>query len=112
VNGFVENAARIFEAAESTARTGHAVTDMAILIGPDGGIRMIANPDSPLESLRLEHGARMAYLVTQHPASVKVEGRAASTTCRFESENPVSFARGFLSSCPMYDVVPARPLLA
>ena len=109
---FVENATRIFEAAESTAEAGHIVTDMAILIGPEGGIRMIADSDWPLESLRLQHGAQMAYRVTQHQTSVKVEGRAGSRTCLFESEKPASVARLLLSSCPMYDVVASQQLLA
>jgi hypothetical protein len=112
VSRFVEHATRIFEAAESTAAAGHVVSDMAILIGPEGGIRMIADSDWPLESLRLEHGAQMAYRVTQHLDSVRVEGRAGSRTCLFESEKPASVARLLSPSSPIYDVIPARALLA
>lgn len=103
---FVENATRIFEAAESTSQAGHQVTDMAILVSPEGGIRMIADSDWPLESLRLQHGAQMAFRVSQHRAAVRVEGRAGSRTCLFESEKPDQVARQLLHSAPPYQIVP------
>ena len=70
---FAENALRIFEAAESIGDAGEA-PDMAILISEGGGIRMISQSgqsDWPLESLRVEHGASMAYRVTRSDAKVR-----------------------------------------
>lgn len=103
----MEHASRIFEAAESTAQAGHTVTDMAILVSPEGGIRMIADSDWPLESLRLQHGAQMAFRVSQRQDAVRVEGRAGSRTCLFESAKPDQVARLLLNSTPRYQVAPA-----
>lgn len=107
VSRFVEHASRIFEAAESTAQAGHTVTDMAILVSPEGGIRMIADSDWPLESLRLQHGAQMAFRVSQRQDAVRVEGRAGSRTCLFESAKPDQVARLLLNSTPRDQVAPA-----
>jgi hypothetical protein len=110
VSRFAEHASRIFEAAESTSQAGHKITDMAILISPEGGIRMIADSDWPLESLRLQHGAQMAFRVSQHRTAVRVEGRAGSGTCLFESGKPAQVARLLLQSPPQYQIVsPALP---
>jgi hypothetical protein len=93
VNGFVDNAARIFEAARSASDAGHALSEMTILIGSGGGIRIIADSDWPLESLQTEHGAQMAFRVSQQEASVRVEGRAGLQTCLLKSANPERVAR-------------------
>jgi hypothetical protein len=110
VSRFVEHASRIFEAAESTAQAGHTVTDMAILVSPEGGIRMIADSDWPLESLRLQHGAQMAFRVSQREDAVRVEGRAGSKTCLFESAKPDQVARLLLNSTPRYQLGAANLL--
>jgi hypothetical protein len=100
VSRFVDNAVEIFNAAESAVESGHTPSDLTILITPEGGIRMIADSDWPLESLELHHGARMVYRVSQSAAHVRVEGRAGSRTCLFETAKPERAARLLLPRTP------------
>ncbi len=100
---FAENALRIFEAAESIGEAGEA-PDMAILISETGGIRMISQSnrsDWPLESLRAEHGASMAYRVTRRDSKVHLEGCADDRSCRLQA--PVQHTmKSFLNFVPQY----------
>lgn len=98
VSRFEENAARIFEAAESAARTGHPLSETTILISPTGGIRIVADSDWPIESLRAHHGAQMVYRVSQRETSVCLEGRAGSKTCLFQTEKPERVVRRLLGT--------------
>ena len=107
---FVENAVRILDAAESNVRAGHTPSDMTILITPEGGIRLVANCDWPLESLKSHHGAKMAYRVSHNDAIVRVEGRADSRTCLFETAKPERAACLLLNRSPNYWT--CRPLLS
>ena len=99
---FLDNAARILEAAESAVQSGHTPTDMTILITAEGTIRMLADSDWPLDSLQSHHGAKMAYRVSQSASVVRVEGRAGSRTCLFETLKPERAARLLLNSSPSY----------
>ena len=101
---FVDNAAKIFEAAESAVTTGHALLDMTILISPTGGIRMVAGCDWPLESLQAHHGAQMAYRVSQQATTVRVQGRAGGKTCLFETVKPEQVARHLLGGIVQADL--------
>jgi hypothetical protein len=107
MNRFVDNAAKIFEAAESAAVTGHPLSDMTILISPTGGIRMVADCDWPLASLQAHHGAQMAYRVSEQAATVRVQGRAGGKTCLFETVKPEQVARHLLGGI----VQAATPLM-
>jgi hypothetical protein len=66
---------------------------MTILIGVEGGIRLCADSDWPLDSLAAEHGARTAYRVSHRNGSVRVEGREGSRRCLLESKTPAHTAR-------------------
>ena len=99
---FLDNAAQILDAAESAVQSGHAPTDMTILITAEGGIHMVADSDWPLDSLQLHHGAKMAYRVSQNASVVRVEGRADSRTCLFETLKPERAARLLLNNSPSY----------
>ena len=96
---FVDNAMQILNAAESAVGSGHTPSEMTILMTPQG-IRMIADSDWPLESLQLHHGAEMAYRVSQSAIIVRVEGRAGSRTCLFETAKPERAARALLHRSP------------
>ena len=109
VSRFLDNAAQILDAAESAVQSGHAPTDMTILITAEGGIRMLADSDWPLDSLQLHHGAKMAYRVSQSASVVRVEGRADSRTCLFETVKPERAARLLLNSSPSYWNGPLLP---
>jgi hypothetical protein len=102
VSRFLDNAAQILEAAESAAQSGHTPTDMTILITAEGGIRMVADSDWPLDSLQAHHGAKMAYRVSQSASVVRVEGRADSRTCLFETAKPERAARLLLNHVPSW----------
>jgi hypothetical protein len=104
VSRFVDNAVQIFDAAENAMQAGHTPSDMTILISAEGGIRMVADSDWPLDSLQAHHGARMAYRVSQRASMVRVEGRAGSRTCLFETEKPERAARLLLNHSPNYNL--------
>jgi hypothetical protein len=112
VTRFMDNAARIFEAAESAASAGHSLSDMTILIGQTGGIHMVAGSDWPLASLQAQHGARMAYRVSQQAASVRVDGRAGWQTCLLETAKPEQIARHLLGDRREYVLAAPRQLSA
>ena len=100
VSRFVDNAMRLLEAAENAVQAGHTPSDVTVLITDEGGIRMVADSDWPLDTLQLHHGARMAYRVSQNAANVRVEGRAGSRTCLFETQKPERAARLLLQRTP------------
>jgi hypothetical protein len=101
VSRFVDTAVEILSAAESAVESGHTPSEMTILITPEGAIRMIADTDWPLDSLQLHHGAKMAYRVSQSAAHVRVEGRAGSRTCLFETAKPEWAARFLRQRAPL-----------
>ena len=102
VSRFVDNAVQILNAAENVVETGHTPSEMTILISAEGGIRMIADSDWPLDSLQAHHGAGMAYRVSHGASMVRVEGRAGSRTCLFETAKPDWAARHLLNRTPSY----------
>src|ERR1700730_5094552 len=102
---------QILNAAESAVESGHTPSDMTILMTPQG-IRMIADSDWPLESLQLHHGAEMAYRVRQRTITVRVEGRAGSRTCLFETEKPEQAARALLNATPVCHWMAPQPAAA
>ena len=97
---------QILDAAESAVQAGHTPSDMTILITAEGGIRMLADSDWPLDSLQQHHGAKMAYRVSQNASVVRVEGRADSRTCLFETQKPADVARRLLGSTSAYWAAP------
>ena len=83
---FFENARGIFEAAESAALSGHPASDLTILVGADGAIRMMADSDWPLDRLLAHNGGRMAYRVSEQAGRLRVEGRTGTARCRLEAD--------------------------
>lgn len=104
---FLDNARNILDAAENVYFATGSVEETTILIAPEGGIRVISGSDWSLESLRLHHGARMAYRVSQRDGRVQLEGRTGSRTCLFEAEKPDRAAGLLLANTRYYDVAPA-----
>jgi len=88
-----EHAREIMDAAESASRQGEACSEMTILIGPQGNIRMVADSDWPLDSLVWHHGAQSAYRVSERTGSIRVEGRDGTRRCLLESAAPSHIAR-------------------
>lgn len=88
------------EAAECAVQAGHTPSHLTILLGCEGGIRIIAESDWPLDSLQAQHGATAVYRVSEANEKVRVEGREGARTCVFESPTGPSPARMILgSSC-------------
>ena len=85
VSRFVENAVKLMDAAETAVQTGHTPSHVTILIGCEGGMRMIADSDWPLDSLQAHHGASTIYRVSQRQEKIRVEGREGLRRCLFES---------------------------
>jgi hypothetical protein len=84
VDSFYENARSIFETATATA----SPSDTTILITAEGGVRMMADCDWPLDRLVAHHGARSAYRVTCRHGRVRVDGRSWTNTCSLETIRP------------------------
>ncbi|PYT15764.1 MAG: hypothetical protein DMG59_12600 [Acidobacteria bacterium] len=95
---FAEHAVRILDAAESASSRGESCSEVTILIGQDGAIRIVSGSDWPLDSLARHHGAKTAYRVSQSSGAVRVEGREGSRKCVLESANPASTARALLAN--------------
>ena len=96
VSRFLDNAREIMEAAESASAQGQTCSEMTILIGQDGAIRMLADSDWPLDSLAWHHGAKSSYRVSQRRGAVCVEGREGPRTCVMHSVSPAETARRLL----------------
>jgi hypothetical protein len=107
---FVENATRILEAAENAMRSGATPTPMTILVRPEGTLEVLSDSDSPLDTLQMVRGAAMVYRINQQNGRVRVEGRAGSNTCIFETEKPVHAAQRALSA--HQELRPLLPSLA
>lgn len=86
--------------AESCVQSGEAPSEFAILIGRHGEIHMVVQPDWPLEALRTDRGAEMAFRVKVRHGHVAVEGVTAGRSCRFASETPAAVARRLLNATP------------
>lgn len=97
VGRFVENAVMLMDAAESAIETGHTPSHITILLGCEGGIRMIADSDWPLDSLQAHHGASSVYRISQTQQKVRVEGREGARRCLFESPATMRAAKLILS---------------
>lgn len=89
----LRNAGLILESAEAAACFGHRPAELSILLGPDGGIRIIADSDWPLDSLGSHHGARAAFRVRTRGDAVLVEGRCGAERCLIEKHLPALAGR-------------------
>jgi hypothetical protein len=97
VTDLLKNAERILETAVSAEGVELESGTLAILIGQDGGIRMVMNTDWPLESLQAHHGASAAYRISRTGSQVRVEGKSRTSSCVLESEPAGAAARRILA---------------
>jgi len=98
VSRFIENAANLLDAAQSAVRCGVTPSHLTILLGCEGGLRMIADSDWPLDSLQMHHGASSVYRVTRECDKVRVEGREGFSTCVLETPSPARAAEMILGT--------------
>jgi hypothetical protein len=107
VSQFLENAREIFEAAETSAASGHSPSEYTILIGSaQGGIHMIANSDWSLGALQREHGAQLAYRVSNVAGHVMVDGREGQRSCHMEATSTAKTAQFLLNAMPAWHAAP------
>jgi hypothetical protein len=112
MGAFWADAANIFETARQASQSGSTDCDWAILIGPQGDIRMMDGAGWSLPGLLAHHGAETAYRVTRERGRVCLEGRQGSQTCLLRSEPPAVAARHLLSHhLPPTEWNPAHPAL-
>jgi hypothetical protein len=112
VGAFWADAENIFETARHASQSGSPDCDWAILIGPQGDIRMLEAAGWALPSLLAQHGAQTAYRVTREGGRVCLEGRRGSETCLLRSESPAATARHLLGChLPPAAWNPPRPAL-
>lgn len=99
---FLDNAARIFEGGQSAVQAGCSESAWTVLIAREGGIRMVANSDWPLESLAREYGAEMAYRVSVNGSQINVNGLSHGRRCALQSEPPSATFRRMLPDRRQY----------
>jgi hypothetical protein len=95
---FGEQAQQLLDAATAAAAHGQPRSDLTILLGVEGGIRMIADSDWSLASLSREHGARAAYRIIHRDGSIRVEGVEGPKTCVLETK-PSTYVMKLLLQC-------------
>jgi hypothetical protein len=82
---------------------GQKPSDYTILLGTSGGIRMIADSDQSLDSLRREFGAQRAYRITAGAGQVSVDGQEANRSCKFEGMSMAKVAQFMLNARPAWE---------
>lgn len=87
VRGFWSNAEQVFEVAQA-AGAGEGISDLAILIQPDGAIRLMDASGWQLSALAAHSGADTVYRVTRQQGRVRVEGRSRTHSCLLQTEIP------------------------
>jgi hypothetical protein len=113
VEAFWADAENLFETARQSSQSGGLDCDWAILIGPQGDIRMLEAGGWALPSLLAQHGAETAYRVTREAGRVCLEGRRGSQTCMLRSETPAATAQRLLGyNVPIVWSAPGPALLA
>ena len=99
VSPFLKHAEEIFQAAREG---GLDDCDLAILVGRDGGIHMLAGIDWELDPLRRHHGASAAYRISRTAGGVRVEARSADESCLLQTTQPVRLMPAMLPDFPQY----------
>jgi hypothetical protein len=100
---FLTNAASIFETLQSAVDNGQPVSDMSILIGPDGALQVKVEAHGwALDALQAHSGAAIAYRISQHHRGVRLEGRAGTRRCLFEVARPDRAASSLLANTRLY----------
>src|SRR6476659_89071 len=106
VDWFADHAASIFDTARTALESGQPPGELTIIVGREGGIRVITESDWSLDSLAAEHGSASIYRVTQQKGSVRLEGRSGARTCIFEADTAPM--RPLLQDDPRYEIVEAQ----
>jgi hypothetical protein len=104
MDSFLDNAARILEGGQSAVQAGCNQSDWTVLFPREGGIRMVADSDWPLDALARETGAEMAYRVSVNGSQVNVDGLSHGRRCAIQSESPAATFRRLLPDRHQYQL--------
>jgi len=107
VESFFENACRILDVAATAAADGP--DEFAVLMGGDGGLRILMNQTFRLDSAAADAGAEIAYRVVRSKSGVRVEGHTRAQDCVLESRPVVKPQAQWLLDQPLYRMT--SPLL-
>jgi hypothetical protein len=102
VDGLIENARRMLEAATAADRAGRPVTTYAVYLTGQGGFQMVAGVEEPLAASRAARGARAAWRITRQGGNLCVEGEGEGARCRLETASANRAAACLLGAGRMY----------
>lgn len=91
VSRFLDQAERILNASD------RAPDGVSVLCDTAGRLTLVSDSTWPLESLRRERGACMAFRVHQRSARTVLEGRAFNRACLLTGTPPAETARRLLN---------------
>ncbi len=97
VSTFLVNAEEILEVARTAQKAGASPCEWAMVVTPDGGIRMLDAAGWRLSSLEAEFGAETVYHVSRRSEGVRLEARARGRYCLLQSQTPAARARQLLN---------------
>jgi hypothetical protein len=103
VSGFLEQAERVLNASD------RAPEGVSVLCDSAGRLTLVCDPEWPLDSLRRERGAAMAFRVHHRSSRTVVEGRAFNRACLLARTPPAETARRLLN--PAIPPAGTAPLL-
>ncbi|MBI5280480.1 MAG: hypothetical protein HY858_02270 [Candidatus Solibacter usitatus] len=104
MDGLIESARGLLEAATDSVEAGLGTGDWTIFVGPEGGMQMIAGGEGPPEHLHWSHGARSAWRVSRQGAKVRVEGSSGKQRCMLESAARDGVVRRLLDDVRLYEM--------
>lgn len=99
---FLLNAQRIFDVACAGGSTNLA--EFALLVGRDGGIRMIMESEMSLFAVMAHHDAETAYRVTRSSNGVRVTGSKGARRCELAESSPRASLDSVLRDQPLYRI--------
>lgn len=95
----MKQAEEIFQAAHAG---GPDDCELAILVGRDGAIHMLAESDWGLEPLRMHYGPEAIYRIRRSGGQVRLEARSWGESCVLQSGRPDPPLRTALPDFPRY----------
>jgi hypothetical protein len=115
VSAFLRQAEDVLD----TAIDGGSDQDVVIVIGRQGGIRLMDPAGWTLSALRAEYGATAVYRVEHRQDATRVEGLCGSERCLLQRKSPHSKLWGMgmpgMPDCPApapQTMLPRAPALA
>ncbi|HWD99932.1 MAG TPA: hypothetical protein VG345_12875 [Bryobacteraceae bacterium] len=107
MESFFENAQRILDVAATADANGPE--EFAVLMGGDGGLRILMNQPFRLDAAAADLGAAVAYRVVRSRSGVRVEGHGRGQDCVLETRKRAAASAGWLIDQPLYRMT--SPLL-